>query len=356
MLLGNLDVGGAERTALELAKALRAGGAEIQAAALLGGGPLGQAFRDANIPLYEGLLRFRFDVAAAMRVAKLLRRERIDTILLVDIYRNAMFCGLWGAAWSGRAVRRILWCSAVPTGQAGDFTPRLRRALRRGRLDEIVCVSDWQRRLLETYDLPAGKMRTIHNGVDADRFVAAPAALPASMHDAPVLLHVANVMPDKDFETLLIAAKLLLQREMKFHLLLAGRGTDSPAMQAEIDRLGLGDCVHALGLRGDVPQLLAAAKALVLSTRSEVFNIAVLEAFAAGRVVIVSDVPGFAEMFENECEGLKVAPGDPAALADAIERLLGDDDLRARLAGAAHHRSQAFSRERMCEQFADLLG
>lgn len=358
MLLGNLDVGGAERTALELAVGLRQRGLEVQAASLKGDGPLGPMLRGAGVPLHEGLLKFRFDATAALRIQKLLQREKIDALILVDIYRNAMFCGLWGARLArrrGQKVRTILWCSAVPTGQAGDFTPRLRKNFTRGMLDEIVCVSDWQRAMLCDYQLPSEKMTTIHNGVDLARFEnVSPANLPGPAN-APALVQVANVMPDKDYDTLLQAAAILQNQGKKFRLFLVGRGTASPAMHRRINELGLQDSVFPLGPRNDVPAILAACDAMVLSTRSEVFNIAVLEAMAAGRAVITSDVPGFAEMFTDGREGVKVPPRNPAALADAIQRLLGDKSLRQQLAQTAKRHIQKFSRQAMCDAFAELL-
>ncbi|MCK5558595.1 MAG: glycosyltransferase, partial [Candidatus Hydrogenedentes bacterium] len=329
---------------------------EVQAAALRGGGQMGDAFRGAGIKLHEGLLRHRFDLRAVWRVVRLIRCECFDAMILVDVYRNAMFCGLWGARLSGRSIRRILWCSAVPTGQAGNFVPRVRKYLRSGMLREIVCVSRWQREVLTDYAIPANYMRVIHNGVDTDRFAGAAAAdVRAGGAEGSVLVHVANVMPDKDFDTLLAAAQRLLARRGALCLLLVGRGTDAPEMRRLIEALGLTGMVRPLGLRSDVPEILATAEAMVLSTRSEVFNVSVLEAMAAGTPVITSDVPGFEEMFEDGREGLKTPPGDADALAAAIDRLLGDPELRARLSIAGRRRAEKFRRESMCEKFLELL-
>ena len=357
MVMGNLEVGGAERMALTLGEGLRKSGVEVQAAALRGGGQMGAAFRNAGIELHEGLLRCRFDFLAVWRVARLIRRECFDAMILVDVYRNAMFCGLWGARLSGRPIRRILWCSAVPTGQAGDFVPRVRKYLRGGMLQRIVCVSRWQRKVLSNCGIPGNCMRVIHNGVDADRLtVPAPAAVRAGGDEGAVLVHVANVMPDKDFETLLAAARKLLARVGRWRLLLIGRGTDSPGMRRRIEALGLSETVCPLGLRNDVPEILASADALICSTRSEVFNVSVLEAMAVGLPIITTDVPGFEEMFEDGREGLKTPLADADALANAIERLLDDPTLRARLSTAGRQRAEKFRREFMCEKFLELLG
>ena len=117
----------------------------------------------------------------------------------------------------------------------------------------------------------------------------------------------------------------------------------------------LEDEVSLLGSRTDVGAILAAADVFVLSTRSEVFSVATLEALAAGVPVVTSDVPGFEEVFANGREGLRVPPGEPAALADAVERLLDDADVRERLALEGRRRAGRFAMSRMAGNFERLL-
>ena len=162
-------------------------------------------------------------------------------------------------------------------------------------------------------------------------------------------------MPDKDHATLLAAAGMLARRRDDFRLLLAGRGTDSPRMVRAAAAAGAEGVVRLLGYRDDVPALLRAADIFVLSTGSEVFSVATLEAMAAALPVVVSDIPAFAEMFDGGREGLKVPPGDAASLAEALERLLDDPALAGSLAAAGHSRGRLFSRQRMAECFRRLL-
>ena len=162
-------------------------------------------------------------------------------------------------------------------------------------------------------------------------------------------------MPDKDPLTLLRAAGVLAARRDDFHVALAGRDTNSPAMARAVRAASADGVVSLGGPCSDVAGLLASADVFVLSTRGEVFSVATLEAMAAGRPVIVSDIPAFDEMFTAGVEGLKGRPGDPAALADAIERVLDDAALAEALGDAAQRRAERFSRRRMADEFLRLL-
>ena len=356
MVLCDLVTGGAEMAALELARALGKRGHACSIAAMKGrGGELAEAFARAGAKVFEDLSRFRLDPLASCRIARLIRRERIDAMILVDVPRMSMFHGLVGSMLSGRRVSRICWCHSVPAGQTGPFTTRLKAFWKLGLLDAIVCVSRLQRRMLADAGLPRRRMPLVRNGVELRRFeLPGPTDLPLPA-DKHIIVQVANVMPDKDFNTLLAAAKKLASSRRDFHLVLVGRDTDSPLIAKALPPMGLADVVTPAGLRKDVPSILAAADLFVLSTRSEVFSIATLEAMAAGLPVVVSDVPAFDEMFTDGREGLKVPPGDAAALAAAIARLLDDPALRERMSSAARNRAKRFSTERMAEGFERVL-
>jgi glycosyltransferase involved in cell wall biosynthesis len=351
-------MGGAETTAFRLAGALRKNGIDLQVIALRNEGQMKPFYQQAGIPLLAGLQKFRFDILGLFRVWRALRRHKTETMIVVDAFHNAMFFGLSGAKLSGLPIRKILWSNSTPTGQLGDFTARLRNYISQGLLDEIVLTSAWQQEHFVSRSVPEDKISLIYNGVDIEKFASpdiVPAELPPITMGRAVAVQVANVVPDKDFETLLTACKILARRENPPCVLLVGRGTDSPEMSRRIEKLGLDDVVIPLGQRNDVPEILAAADLFVLSTRSEVFNVAVLEAMAAGLPVVVSDIPAFEEMFKNGMQGLKVFAGNPGALAEGIGQLVDDADLRNRfiVAGKAH--VQQFSCERMTQKFLELL-
>jgi len=114
-------------------------------------------------------------------------------------------------------------------------------------------------------------------------------------------------------------------------VLCAGDGWLREVLPALAAAAGLGEAVRFLGHRDDLPVLLAAADVVALPSRGEGLPLAVLEALAAGRPVVATDVGGNREAVEDGRTGRLVAPGDPGALAVAIAELLADGEARRRI-------------------------
>ncbi len=355
IVMADFRVGGAEVAALSLLGALQGDGFDFTVATVRRRGILREAFLDAGVRLYEGVGRWRFDPLAPFRVARIVRREKIDAVIVADILRNGMLYGFVGSAMSGRKVARICWCHAAPGRQTDEYVWRLRMYRAAGLLDATVCVSRFLRDELIRRRLPAGDITIIHNAVDLGRFAdPLPCDLPLPK-DKQIIVQVANVVPWKDHETLLAAAGRLAKDRRDFHLVLVGRDTDSPSMARAVEAGGLGGFVTLTGHRGDVPSVLAAADIAVLATRCETFGIAALEGMAAGLPVIASDVEALEEVFTHGREGLKVPVGDAAALTGAIASLLDDRQLAARMGAVAKKRAESFALPRMAEAFRKLL-
>jgi glycosyltransferase involved in cell wall biosynthesis len=118
---------------------------------------------------------------------------------------------------------------------------------------------------------------------------------------------------------------------------------------------GLEDVVALLGRRRDVPDLLHAADVFVLSSRQEGFPITILEAMAAGKPVIATDVGGCSEAVVHGETGLIVPPENPDALANAIIELLEDRDRSAAMGAAGRERvEREFTVDRMVEQHLEV--
>ncbi len=305
--------------------------------------------------MVRGIAAARWDLLAILRVARLVRRHAIDAVIVVDALRNGLLFGLLGSALSGRRVRRFCWCHAAIGFQREEFAWQLRLYRTFGLLDRTVCVSEFQRNELVARGEPPESIRVIHNGVDVARFAGAKACPLGAPEGKRLLVQVANNVFWKDPDTLLSAAAILAKRRSDFHLLLVGRGTDSPGMVRKVHGLELDGLVTLAGRREDVPSILAAADVALLITRCETFGIAALEGLAAGRCVIASDLPPLRELFEHGREGLKVPPGDADALAEALVRVLDDDALRRRLGEAGRRRARQFDQSRMAERFLGLL-
>lgn len=224
------------------------------------------------------------------------------------------------------------------------------------RTDRIVGCSEGVRQRLLELGFPAGRVMAIDNGIDLRPF-AAPAARSMVERD-PSILMVARFARQKDHATLLRAVALLRERGLQPELHLAGGGRDSHRRTVEMlaAELGIGSQVRCLGVVRDIPQRLGDTRIAVLATHHEGMPLALIEGMAAGCAVVGSRVPGVQEIIEHGVDGLLVAPRDPRSLADALEDLLRDTALAARLGAEARKRAlERYGLSRMAEGYAAMV-
>ncbi|MET7140061.1 glycosyltransferase family 4 protein [Xanthomonas sp. PPL139] len=167
-----------------------------------------------------------------------------------------------------------------------------------------------------------------------------PPRAPRARGDGPArLLHVASLNPVKDQPTLLQALAALARSGVDFRIDLVGVDTLDGAMQRLADSLGLSERVRFLGFKTqrDLRPLVEAADLLVLSSRHEAGPLVLLEAAVAGVPTVGTSVGHLQEWAPSAA--LAVPVGDWAGLADALRQVLGDDELRLRLAWAAQCRA-----------------
>jgi glycosyltransferase involved in cell wall biosynthesis len=157
----------------------------------------------------------------------------------------------------------------------------------------------------------------------------------------PLLVAVGNLYPVKGHSHLIDAMGLLAPRHPAVHLAICGRGGLADPLAAQARDLGLADRVHLLGLRADVPAVLAAADIFVHPSLSEGLPLALLEAMFAARPIVASDVGEIGAALGGGDAGILVEAGRPAALAAALDRLLTDPELAGSLAGRARRRALA---------------
>jgi glycosyltransferase involved in cell wall biosynthesis len=137
-----------------------------------------------------------------------------------------------------------------------------------------------------------------------------------------LLLAVGNLYPVKGHRVLLEAFSILKERHPTIHLAIAGRGQLGDEMKAWARVQGLSDRIHFLGLRPDVANLLGGADIFVLPSLSEGLPLALLEAMFAGRPIVATSVGEVPTALGGGEAGILVKPGDPGALAAALDQLL----------------------------------
>lgn len=268
----------------------------------------------------------------------------------------------WGLAAAVAArVPAVLGTVQVISDHPPDRAALLQlRLLARG-VDRYLAVSAAiADALVRNYGWPAAKIEVVYNAVDLDRFrdpVAVGIRDELAAPGRPLVLTVARLSDQKGHPTLLEAVAEVPEAEFA----LAGEGPERERLEALAARLGVADRVHFLGRREDVPELLAACDVFALPSLYEGSSLAVMEAMAAGRAVVSSAIGGTDELVEDGRDGLLVPPGDTAALAAALRRLLGDQRLRDSLAAAGRERvEREFGREAMARRveaaYAEVLG
>jgi len=198
----------------------------------------------------------------------------------------------------------------------------------------------------------------IHNGLDLSLYrKPADGALRESLEvgPGPVALAIANLIPYKGHTFLLKAWKSVLSASPMATLLLAGEGPARSALEAEARDLGVADRVRFLGVRRDIPALLAVSDVLVHPSLEEGFCNALLEAMAAGKPVVATDVGGNAEAVTNGTTGWLVPARDANALAGAIRRIFEDPGLGVALGAAGRRVAETrFTRDAMVRQYESL--
>ncbi|KGD92138.1 glycosyl transferase [Achromobacter sp. RTa] len=208
----------------------------------------------------------------------------------------------------------------------------------------VSTVSNHVRETLIERGVPADRVATIYSPItlpptDIRSTLREELNLP---EDAIVVCCVAILRATKGHRELIEALRPLMETRPQVHLVLVGNGSPLfEQLQALIEDIGLADRIHMLGFRHDVPNILAGSDIFALATQKEASGTVYVEAAAAGLPVVGVDVGGVSEMVRDGETGILVPPGDIPGLRAALEQLLDDGDLRARMGVAGTRMARA---------------
>lgn len=187
------------------------------------------------------------------------------------------------------------------------------------------------------------------SGVDVKRF--SPSEAPGGV---PVILLASRLLWDKGIGELVEAARFLRKRAMQFRMVLVGvpdQENPSAVPLRVLEDWQSEGIVEWWGLRSDMPNVLRAASIVVLPTYAEGLPKVLLEASACACPIVATDVPGCREIVRHGENGLLVPARDPVALADALQQLLNDPELRCRMGQRGREMAVSeFSEERVNTQ------
>jgi glycosyltransferase involved in cell wall biosynthesis len=297
----------------------------------------------------------------AWRLARMFAEMQVDVVHCHDVYTN------WFAGLAARLAGRPLLTSK-------RWVAGHRRHLQLSRVAYRLST-----RVLANSDA-VGRTRVAADGVARDRVVVVPnfvedeAFAPVSPEavratraawqvpeGGPVIGCVARLRGEKGQATVLRAAARLRRRWPELVVLLVGDGPQEASLRALAEEVGLADRVCFAGHRPNRPNPHGLFDVSVLASDHEGFPNTLVEAMAAARPVVASNVGGVPDAVRDEETGLLVPPGDPAALAAALERVLADPAWAARLGArgreiAATHFRTTVATSRLVALYAALAG
>jgi len=300
-------------------------------------------------------------ISLLIRIFKLVLKEHIDIVHTASVRAVIMFapiCKLTSA-------KLVLSLEGDPLYEMFEFS-FIRRAIiilnwtvGMRLVDLVLPCSRWLKDEASRHPFLRGKLVSLHNPIDFGRFQnAEPTGLRQELgipQEAPIILTVGRLHPVKDIETFLKAAKKTLERCENVWFVVVGEGPLRKDLENLAKRLGIYKNVVFAGFRQDVERFMAAADIYVMTSIYEPFGLVVAEAMAAGKPVIVTNVGGMPEIVGDA--GLIVATRDVDALAEAMLKLLKDEELRRKLGEKARERiEESFSAESVGERLVQIYG
>jgi glycosyltransferase involved in cell wall biosynthesis len=350
-VIDSLKTGGAESLLVELCLQWQKRGLELEVFLLQDGNPeYRNRLRDSGIEVAVSSAPKMYSPTHARAIAKKLSDKRFD---LVHVHLHP------AQLWTALALRLV---RAAPPGITTEHNTWNRRRDHRwyrpvdiwvySQFRTAVCIGSSTKNNLDEW-LGPGICPTcvIPNGVDLTRFRPAtvPSHLPDGVGSAPVILCTGSLTDRKDQETLVRA---IAQIE-GVHVLLVGEGPLKHTIQHAARDLQVADRIHFLGVRHDIPDLIAASTLYVQPSRVDGFCIAALEAMAGGIPVIASDIPGLGELVGNS--GLLFTAGDHGKLAECIRLLLRDSSLAGELGRRGAKTAQKYNIETTAAEYEKIF-
>lgn len=277
------------------------------------------------------------DLSGASRYARLLATRKFD---LIHQHTGGRFL-----SWMSRSLTRAKVILHLH-GRSSDDAPAIPAKMHLPKRDATIANS----RIVAN---ACGDPRAIviYPGIDVDNFHA---DRPTGV-TGKVIGTASRLEPVKGITTLIEAIGIVARKRPSIRLEIAGKGSLRSALEQDAARIGVTSNVSFLGWREDVPALMRSWHIFVLPSLDEGFGLAALEAMASGLPVIASDEGGLRELILDSQTGFLVPVGSPEAIANKIELLLDDADLRTKMGMLGRERArETFSLAAMVKKSSAL--
>jgi glycosyltransferase involved in cell wall biosynthesis len=359
-LIPSFHSGGSERQAICLTHLLQDEGSfEVMAATLNKEGVLLKDFvvsRDLALPEYKLNSFYDGNFIRQLRLfAQYLTSNRVDLIHTHDFYTNVFGMAAATLARTGVRIASKRESEGLRSGAQNTV-----EKIAFGRADAILVNSRAVHEHLANTGVPKEKMHLVYNGTEIEKFanvLDGDLAVENSAwpENARLITLVANLrLAVKNVPMMIRAAKQVCSSHADAHFLVAGEGELEPELRRIAAEFDVTDRVHFIGRCDNVPALLNASYACVLTSTAEGFSNSLIEYMAAGKPVVATNVGGASEAIQAGLTGFIVESGDDTAMAQRLVELL-DDEPKAREMGEAG-RAVAVSRFSVRSQLSNIAG
>ncbi len=375
-VIGNLYIGGAQEVVRTLVEYLASNGCRLVVCTFIDG-PVRQDIERLGVkvvvlPRRHSIMAFPLFFIDMIRIwkqlARLIREHEIDIVQthLFDLSTNFLMLLLPYTT----NLRLLFWTvHNVNSGPAGDNLSKPKRYVYRWlyklasqKASGFIAVSDRVKKAMLGAVGPTieDSITVICNGVNVKRYghpvdktaVRSELGLDANAYLAAV---VGTLKEQKGHRYLIEAAASIVSQYSNWHLLVIGDGELGEELQAQTDRLGLGEHIHFLGNRHDVPDLLAASDLFVLPSLWEGLPMALIEAMATGLPIVATQVSGTIQVMVPDETGILVPPGEAQKLTEAVLQILSDSERALAMGAAARRRvEEEFSAQKQADEHLAL--
>ncbi|WP_138494504.1 glycosyltransferase [Paenibacillus pinistramenti] len=322
-LITGLDYAGAEAQVVQLSRVLRSAGWIVQLVSMIEPAAYLEELAAMGVVVMTlGMRKGVPDPRAVFRLRRLVRSFRPDVVHSHMVHANLL-------ARAARLFVRmpVLACTAHSIHEGGRLRSWLYRLT--DRLCDIMTNVSQEavNRYIAIKASPAGKILLMPNGIDTERFSLPEGSRHRIRHELGikeqfVWLAVGRLAPEKDYPTMLKAFAMLQPAFPAAVLLIAGTGPEAPELKRLCGELGVAGQVRFLGLRTDIPELMAGADAYLMSSKWEGLPMVLLEAAASGLPIVATDAGGNREIVGHGVNGYLSAPSDHLLLSGEMQRLM----------------------------------
>ncbi len=350
-LITGLNIGGAEKVLYDLIGSLNRERFEVVVVSIIPIGEIGEMMKKEGFRVLSLNARVKWNPFIFFRLLKILKKEKPDIV----------HTHLFHADFLGRVIGKLTKTSLITTihniNIGGGFREFLMRTTRNFSDYNIAVSEVVAKKAIDKKMAGSNKLSVIYNGINLRDFhikekqeTREKLNLPK---DKAIFVSVGSLIGQKGYEYLIGAVKKI-KREALFFIL--GEGAERKVLENQIKKNNLEDKVFLTGNVSNVNDYLQAADFFIIPSLWEGLSIALLEAAAAGKIIIATNVGGNSEVITNGENGFLIEPKNSQALAEKIEYVLNlPEEEKKRIKDNARKTvEEKFSIEKMVKEYEDL--